>query len=132
VNAAVPDPVPEVVGSVTHAADDEIVQAQLDDVVMVMVPVPPFGFALTRTGEIVKLHDGLGSVTTKLEPAMVRVAVRGAAVVFAAPVKVTVPEPVRPVPFVIVTQLPPLVALHVHPAVVVTVTTPVPPVAAKA
>ena len=131
-NAAVPDPVPDVVDTVTHAADAEIVQAQLDDVVMVMVPVPPLGFALIRTGVIVKLHDGLGSVTTKLEPAIVRVAVRGAAVVFAAPVNVTVPEPVRPVPFEIVTQLAPLVALHVHPALVVTVTTPVPPVAARA
>src|SRR4029078_4503353 len=97
--ASAPDPVSYVVASVTHAAEAEIVQAQLDDVVIVMVPVPPFGFPVTRTGEIVKLHDGLGWVTTKLEPAIVRVAVRGAVVVFAAPVNVTVPEPVRPVPF---------------------------------
>jgi hypothetical protein len=124
--------VPEVADTVTHAADDEIVQAQLDDVVTVIVLVPPLGFAVTRAGVTAKLHDGLGSVTTKLEPAIVRVAVRGPVVVFAAAVKLTVPVPVRPLPFEIVTQLAPLVALHVQPALVVSVTTPLPPVAASA
>ena len=56
-------------------------------------------------------------------------AVLAAVVVLDAAVNVTLPEPVRPVPPEIVTQDAPLVALHPHPDVVVTVTVPLPPVA---
>ena len=46
----------------------------------------------------------------------------------AATVYATVPDPVRPVPFVKVKKLLPLVALHVHPVCVVTVMVPLVPV----
>jgi hypothetical protein len=129
VKVAVPEPVPVEVESVTHEAEDEIVHAHVEPVVTVMVPVPPAGAAATSSGVTENEHEGLGAVTTKLLPAMVSVAARSAPVVFAAAVKLTVPGPVRFVPFEIVTQAPPLDALQVHPALVVTVTAPVPPAA---
>jgi hypothetical protein len=56
---------------------------------------------------------------------MVADAVRAVVVVFAATLNVTVPEPVRPVPFWNVRKGLALVALHAQPGCVVTVTTPV-------
>lgn len=126
---ALPDPVPDPPDSVIHRAFDEIVQAHVDVVVTVIVPVPPPGVAVTSKGLTEKEHDGLGSVTTKLTPAIVSVAVRDPDVVLDAAVNPTLPEPVRFVPFEIVTHEAPLVALHVHPAPVVTATVPVPPAA---
>lgn len=78
------------------------------------------------------VHDALGSVTTKLWPAIVSVADRALVVVFAAAVKVMLPEPDLPVPLEIVTQAAPLVALQVHPTPVVTLTLLLPPPAAIA
>lgn len=132
VNVALPEPVPDPPDTVTQAADDEIVQAHVDDeAVTVIVPLPPAGAAATSSGVTAKVHDGLGSVTTKLVPATVSVALRAAAVVFADAVNAMLPDPVRPVPFETVTHAAPLEALHAHPAEAVTVTVPVPPDAAS-
>jgi hypothetical protein len=128
----VPDPVPVDVESVTHEAEDEIVQAHVEPVITVMVPLAPPGAVATSSGLTENEHDGLGSVTMKLLPAIDSVALRSALVVFPAAVKLTVPGPVRFVPFEIVTHAAPLDALHVHPAVVVTVIVPVPPAAPSA
>jgi hypothetical protein len=132
VYVVVPEPVPVDVESVTHEADEEIVQAHVEPVVTVMVPLPPPGAAATSSGLTENEHDGLGSVTMKLRPAMDSVALRSALVVLPAAVKLTVPGPLRFVPFEIVTHAAPLVAFQVHPAVVVTVTDPLPPAAPSA
>ena len=66
--------------------------------------------------------------TVKVCPATVPVSVRALVVVLAATVKVTDPDPVRPVPFWKVRKLLPLVALHAHPLCVVTMTLPLVPV----
>jgi hypothetical protein len=117
---------------VTHAAEDELVQAQVEAVVTVIVPLPPPAATETRTGATENEHDALGSVMTKLCPAMVSVTVRATLVVFAAAVNPTVPKPVRFVPLEMVTHEAGLEALHAHPAPVVTVTKPVPPAAFNA
>jgi hypothetical protein len=118
--------------SVTHAAEDELIHAQVDAVVTVIVPLPPPAGTETRTGATENEHDGLGSLTTKLCPAMVRVTLRAALVVLAAAVNPTVPKPVRFVPLEMVTHDAGLEALHVHPAAVATITVPVPPEAFNA
>ena len=66
--------------------------------------------------------------TVKVCPATVPVSVRALVVVLAATVKVTVPAPVRPVPFWNVRKLLALVALQAHPVCVVTATLPLDPV----
>jgi hypothetical protein len=71
------------------------------------------------------------SVTTKLLPAIVSVAVLDCVVEFDAAVIPTLPEPVRAVPFEIVTHAEPLVALQPQLALVVTFTVVLPPAAAK-
>jgi len=78
------------------------------------------------------VQDELGSVTTKVWPAIVSVADRSIVVVFAAAVKLILPEPDRPVPLEIVTHAAPLVALQLHPTPVVMLTLLVPPAAAIA
>ena len=95
-------------------------------------PLPPPAATETRTGATENEQVGLGSVTMKLCPAMVRVAVRATLVVFAAAVNPTVPNPVRFVPLEMVTHDAGLEALHGHPAAVVIVTMPVPPEAFNA
>lgn len=75
----------------TQEADVEIVQKQPAAVVTVIVPVPPPGAAVTKSGVTKKEHDALGSVTMKLLPAMVSVALLATVVVFAAAAKLTVP-----------------------------------------
>jgi hypothetical protein len=70
-------------------------------------------------------------VTTKLLPAIVSVAVRDCVVEFAAAVIPTLPEPVRPAPFEIVTHAEPPVALQLQLAPVVTFTVVLPPAAAN-
>jgi hypothetical protein len=124
--------VPLVVATVTHDADEETVHAHVEPVVTVIVPLPPLGAAVTSSGDTENEHVGLGSNTTKLLPATVSVAVRADPEVLAAAVKLTKPVPVRLVPFEIVTHVAPLDALHVHPALVVTVMLPVPPDARSA
>jgi hypothetical protein len=70
----------------------------------------------------------IGSVRTKLWPAIVRVAVLARVVVFAAAVNLTLPEPLPEAPLVIVTHDALLVDDQVQPVPVVTVTVPLPPV----
>ena len=127
----VPDPVPLAV-SVTHEAVVEDVHAHPDCVVTVNVPVVPPPGIVTRDGVTVNVQDGLGSVTTNVWPAIVNVADRALVVVFAAAVKLTEPEPLRPVPLEMVTHAAPLVALQLHPTPVVTLTPLLPPPAAIA
>jgi len=77
----VPEPV-----TVTHAAFDDVVQAQLDAVVIVSVPVEPPGAAVISDGEIENVHDALGSLTVNDRPAIVRVVDRPVVPVFDAAV----------------------------------------------
>ena len=74
-------------------------------------------------------HDGLGSVTTNVRPAIVSVADRADVVVLTAAVNPTLPEPVPLAPVKIVTHDAPLVAVQLQPAPAVTITVPLPPVA---
>lgn len=67
------------------------------------------------------------SVTVNVLPAIVSVADLATVVVLAAAVNPTLPVPVPLAPVAIVTHDAPLVAVQLHPAVVVTVTAPVPP-----
>jgi hypothetical protein len=127
----VPDPVPPAV-SVTHEAFVDAVHTQPDCVVTVNVPVVPPAGIVTRAGVTENVQDALGSVTTNVWPAIVSVADRALVVVFAAAVKLTVPEPERPVPLEMVTHAAPLVALQLHPTPVVTLTLLLPPPAAIA
>ena len=127
VYVAVPDPVPDP-ASVIHDPVVDDVQAHVDEVVTVMVPLPPAGIITMRTGDTANVHAALGCVTTKLRPAIVSVALRADDVVLAAAVKPEEPAPV-PLPPEIVTQDAPLVAVQPHPLDVVTVTVPPPPAA---
>jgi hypothetical protein len=70
----------------------------------------------------------IGSVRTKLWPAIVRVAVLARVVVFASAVNLTLPEPLPEAPLVIVTHDALLVDDQLQPVPVVTVTVPLPPV----
>lgn len=125
-----PDPVLEPL-NVIQDVPDEAVQAHVESVVTVMVPVAPPGGAVTVRGETEYVHVAPASLTTKLWPAIVSVADRDCVVVLDAAVNPTLPEPLPVAPLVIVTHDAPLVALHVHPAVVVTETVPLPPFAAS-
>ena len=124
----VPDPVPDAV-RVIHPTVVDDVHAHPDCVVTVIVPVVPPPGTVTRDGLTENVQDELGSVTTNVCPAIVSVADRAVVVVFAAAVKLTVPEPVRPVPFEMVTHAAPLVAVQLHPTPAVTLTLLLPPLA---
>jgi len=100
--------------------------------VTVIDPVAPPGGAITRDGETENVHVLLGSVMTKVLPAIVKVAVRAAPVVLAVAVNPISPNPVRAVPFVTVTHDESLLALHEHPVAVLTETLPLPPPAPSA
>ena len=112
-----------------HEAGLDDVHAQLDCVVTVIGPVTPSGGTMARSGVTEKLQAALGSVTVKVRPAIVSVAVLAADVVFRAAVNPTVPDPVSLAPLVMVTHDAPLVADQLHPAPVSTETTPLPPFA---
>jgi hypothetical protein len=75
------------------------------------------------------VHVAACSVTTKLLPAIVNVALFDCVVEFDAAVIPTPPEPVRAAPFEIVTHAEPLVALQPQLAPVVTFTVMLPPAA---
>ena len=116
---------------VIHDVPDETVQAHVDNVVTVMLPVAPSGGTVTVRGATENVHEAAASLTTKLLPAIVSVADRDCVVVLDAAVNPTLPEPVPVAPLVIVTHDAPLDALQLHPAIVVTVTVPPPPLAAS-
>ena len=111
-----------------HEAAVEEPQPHVNCVVTAIVPVPPPAGTVTFSGLTENVHDALGSVIEKLFPAIVRKAVLPSVVVLGAAVNPTVPEPV-PAPLEIVTHDAPLVAVQLHPEVVVTFTVPLPPAA---
>jgi hypothetical protein len=117
--------------NVIHDVPDETVQAHVDPVVTVMLPVPPPGGTVMVRGETENVHDAAASVTTKLLPAIVSVADRDCIVVLDAAAYPTLPEPLPVAPLTIVTHDAALVALQLHPALVVTVTVTLPPFAAS-
>lgn len=117
--------------NVIHDVPDETVQAHVDNVVTVMLPVAPSGGTVTVRGDTENVHDAAASLTTKLLPAIVSVAERDCVVVLDAAVNPTLPEPFPVAPLVIVTHDAPLDAVQLHPAIVVTVTVPLPPLAAS-
>jgi hypothetical protein len=112
-----------------HEAAVEEPQPHVNCVVTAIVPVPPPAGIATFRGVTENVHDALGSVIKKLFPAIVRKAVLPSVVVLGAAVKPTVPEPVPAAPLEIVTHDAPLVAVQLHPEVVVTLTVPLPPAA---
>jgi hypothetical protein len=122
----VPDPVTVIQDVLVDEA-----HVQPVSVSTVNVPVAPAAAGVKVNGLTTNVH-GADCVTVKVFVAIVRIALRAAVVVFAATLKLIVPlaEPLAPP--VAVTQLAPLVAVHVHPGVVVTATVPVPPVPANA
>jgi hypothetical protein len=69
---------------VAHAALDDVVHAQVDAVVTVIVPVVPEGDAVIEVGVIVNTQLALGSEMVYERPAIVSVAVRATVPVFAA------------------------------------------------
>src|SRR5206468_4096110 len=99
-------------------------QPHVNCVVTAIVPVPPAAGTVTSSGVTENVHDALGSVIPKLLPAIDRKAVLPSVVVFGAAVNPTLPEPVPAAPLEIVTHDAPLVAVQLHPGVVVTMTVP--------
>jgi len=128
VYVTLPDPVAAPVNVIHDAVVDDV-QAHVGEVVTVIVPVPPPAGIAKKTGLTVNVHDGLGSVMTKVWPPIVSVAVLAVVVVLDAAVNPTLPEPEPLAPLVIVTQEALLVAVQLHPVAVVTITVPLPPAA---
>ena len=91
---------------------------------------PPMGEVAAGAERLPGVAAAALCVTVTIAPATVSVAER-AAPVFAATENVTVPLPLPEAPPVIVTNVAPLVAVHAQAAVVLTVTDPLPPVAAN-
>jgi len=110
---------------VAHVDPLEAVQLQLDDVVTVTVPLPPFAGSVVLLGEIVNVHGAPGWVTVNVCPAIVSVPVRSVVVVFAATLKFTEPPPVPLAPEVIVSHGSFDTAVQVQPVPAFTVTVPV-------
>jgi hypothetical protein len=131
VYVAVPEPVPDPV-IVAHDWFEEVVHEQFAAVVTVIVPVAPFGAAVTSDGVTENVQVALGSLTVNDCPAIVSVAVRESVPVFAPAEKPTVPEPVPLAPLVRLTHVDPLDAVQLQLEGVVTVTVPVPPAAGSA
>jgi hypothetical protein len=130
VKVTVPDPVrPVPFVNVKKLLALVALHAQPVCVVTVMLPVvPPYG-AVVVAG-LIEYVQGAGAAaceTLNVWPATVAVPVRAVCAVLAATVYVTVPDPVRPLPFVNVKKLLALVALHAQPVCVVTVMLPVVP-----
>ena len=126
-----PDPVRAPVNEIQDAPDADEAHAHVESVVTLIVPVPPACDTVIVSGATVKLHVAGCSVTEKLLPAIVNVAVLVVVFGFPAAVIPTFPDPVRLLPFEIVTHDDPLVADHVQLALVVTFTVVLPPAAAN-
>jgi hypothetical protein len=112
---------------VTQAALLVAVQSQPAELVTARVFVPPAAGADWKSGVTLNEHDPAGCVTVNVCPATVSVPVRELPVEFAAAENVTRPLPVPDAPWVIVSQVALLVAVHVQPLVDVTVIDPEPP-----
>jgi hypothetical protein len=79
--------------TVIHETFVDVVHAHDDCVVTVNVLVAPAGETTMREGVTENVHPAAGSVTRKLCPAIVRVAVLGTVVVLAVAENPTVNEP---------------------------------------
>lgn len=108
------------------------VHVQVDCVVTVMVPDAPVAGALIPDGENENVQEGPDCVTLNDFPPTVTVADLGRLLVFAATLKVTVPDPVPLVPAEIVTHDALLDAVQLQVEDVVRVIVPVPPVVGNA
>ena len=129
VNATVPFPDPDAPPvTVIHVLLLVAVHAQPAAVVTALLPVPPAAGSDWLAGEIVYEHAA-ACVTVNVLPAAVSVPVRIVPAVLAATVNATVPFPDRDAPPVTVIHVLLLVAVHAHPAAVVTALLPVPPAA---
>ncbi len=128
VYVAFPDPVADPATVIHEAVVDEP-QPHVNCVVTAIVPVPPPTGTVTSSGVTENVHDALGSVMANAFPAMVRKAVLPSVVALGAAVNPTLPEPVPAAPPAIVTHDAPLVAVQLHPELVVTLTVPLPPAA---
>ena len=93
------------------------------------MPVPPEAGGVILVGLAENVHDAPDWLTCKNRPAIVSATVLAPALEFGCAVNETVPEPVPLEPLEIATHDPPLVAVHAHPELVVTVTEPGPPAA---
>ena len=124
-----PDPGPDPVSEI-HPVPDDDVQAHVESVVTLTLPVAPAGGTVTVSGATVYVHVAACWVTPKLLPAIVNVAVLDCVVELDTTVIPTLPEPVRvPPPLVIVAHDDPPDDVQVQLAPVVTVTVTVPPAA---
>jgi hypothetical protein len=122
-----PDPGPDPLNEI-HDVPDEV-QAHVERVVTLTVPLPPLGGMLIVSGATVYVHVAAGWEMTKLLPAIVSVADLDCVVVLAVAVSPMLPGPVSVPPLVIVTHDEPLVAVHVQLAFVVTLIVLLPPAA---
>ena len=131
VNVTDPLPLPDAALAVEiHGAFATAVHAQPLPAVIAIVPVPPAAATDWLAGEIAKLHGAAACVTVNDLLATIIVALR-AGPVFAATVNVTDPLPVADAPLVIEIHDEFSVAAHAQltPAVTVTATVSVPPLA---
>ena len=111
---------------VSHGSFTIAVQLQPVPELTVTVPVAAAELArFDEVGEIVNVHGAPACVTVNVWPAMVSVPVREPAPVLAPTLYVTVPSPVPFEPAVTDSHAVFVVAVHVHPALAVTLTLPV-------
>jgi len=117
VTVTVPFPVPVApLVTVNHVALLEAVQLHPAGAVTVIGAVPPAVGMVRTVGDRVYVHAAPPWFTTTVCPAMISVALRDSAVVFAVAATVTVPLPDPLAPLVIVNHAALLVAVHVQPA----------------
>lgn len=111
---------------VSQASFETAVQLQPVPELTVTVPVAAAELArFDEVGEIVNMQGEPACVTVNVWPAIVRVPVRDVAPVLAPTLYVTVPSPVPFAPAVTDSHPVFVVAVHVQPALAVTVTVPV-------
>jgi hypothetical protein len=128
-NCTVPFPLPLApLAIVIHGALLVAVHPHSGIAVTAIVPDPPALATLCDSGLMLNVHPELW-LTTNRRPAIVSAVLRAGPTVDAT-VNWTLPLPLRLPPPVIVIHDAPLVAVHSHPAAVVTATVPEPPVLA--
>jgi hypothetical protein len=125
VTVPLPDPLPPLVID-SHGALLVAVHVQPDATVTITVPLPPVATMFDPAASAT-VHDTPNCVTVTVCPPTVTVALRGDVDALAVAVTVTVPLPEPLPPPVIVSQVAPLVAVHVQPVATVTVTLLLPP-----
>ena len=115
VTVPLPDPLAPLV-MVNHGALLVAVQLQPAGAVTAIEAEPPAAGIIRSVGDNVYVHGAPPCVTVTVCPAMVSVALRNAAEVFAVAATFTVPLPDPLAPLVIVNHAALLVAVHVQPA----------------